>query len=101
MLEQLAPANGKEVGCWVVLCCLAGFVEEIVFRGYLQRQFTAWARGRGVAGVVFAALSFGGAHGYQGVRNMVLLSVFGALFSLLAIFAAACVPEFSRIAGTI
>lgn len=85
-LEQLAPANGKEVACWVVLCSLAGFVEEIVFRGYLQRQFTAWAGGRVEAGVVFSALLFGGAHGYQGLRNMVLLAIFGALFSLLAIF---------------
>lgn len=85
-LEQLAPANGKEVTCWVVLCCLAGLIEETVFRGYLQRQFTAWAHGRVVAGVAFSAVLFGGAHGYQGARNIVLLAVFGALFSLLAIF---------------
>ena len=57
-----------------------------MFRGYLQRQFTAWAQGGTVSGVVFSALLFGAAHGYQGVRNMVLLAVFGALFSLLALF---------------
>jgi CAAX protease family protein len=85
-LEQLAPANGKEVACWVLLCLVAGFVEEAVFRGYLQRQFTAWAHGQIAAGVVFSALLFGAAHGYQGMRNMVLLAVFGVLFSLLAIF---------------
>jgi hypothetical protein len=28
---------------------------------------------------------FGAAHGYQGARNMVLLAVFGVLFSALAI----------------
>ena len=61
---------------------LVGFVEESVFRGYLQGQFTAWARGGAAVGVVFSALLFGAAHGYQGVRNMVLLAVFGALFSL-------------------
>lgn len=85
-LEELAPANGTEAVCWVVLCCLAGFIEETVFRGYLQRQFTGWAQGRAAAGVVFTALLFGGAHGYQGARNMFLLAIFGALFSLLAIF---------------
>jgi len=37
-------------------------------------------------GVVISSLAFGAAHGYQGVRNMVLLAVFGVLFSLLAIF---------------
>lgn len=85
-LEQLAPANNTEVACWVLLCLLAGFIEEAVFRGYLQRQFTAWAHGGVAAGVAFSAVLFGAAHGYQGVRNMVLLAVFGVLFSLLAIF---------------
>ena len=36
--------------------------------------------------VVFSSLVFGAAHVYQGVRNMVLLVVFGVPFSLLAIF---------------
>jgi hypothetical protein len=84
-LTQLAPANGVEVAAWFVLCIIAGFVEEMVFRGYLQRQFTAWSRGAIVAGVALSSLLFGAAHGYQGARNMVLLAVFGVLFSLLAI----------------
>lgn len=83
---QLAPANGKEVACWLLLCALVGFAEELVFRGYFQSQFTAWARGAAWAGVVFSALMFGAAHGYEGVRAMFLLWVFGALFSLLALF---------------
>lgn len=85
-LAQLAPANRQEVAAWVLLCLLVGFIEETVFRGYLQRQFTWWARGSVWAGVLFSALVFGGAHAYQGVRNMVMLAVFGALFSLLALF---------------
>ncbi len=84
-LTQLAPTSGREVAAWIVLCIIAGITEEIVFRGYLHRQFTAWARGAVAAGVVFSALFFGAAHGYQGARNMVLLSIFGALFSLLAL----------------
>jgi CAAX protease family protein len=85
-LEELAPANGEQIAGWVLLCLLVGLVEETVFRGYLQSQFTAWAHGGAAVGVVFSALLFGAAHGYQGVRNMVLLSVFGALLSLLALF---------------
>lgn len=83
---QLAPANGKEVVCWLLLCLLVGFAEELVFRGYFQLQFAAWARGAAWSGVVFSALLFGAAHGYEGVRAMFLLSVFGAFFSLLALF---------------
>lgn len=84
-LGSLAPSNGMEGACWVLLCGLAGFIEETVFRGYLLRQFTAWTRGGLVAGVVLSSLLFGAAHGYQGPRNMVLLAIFGVLFSLLAI----------------
>ena len=85
-LTQLAPANGREIAAWIVVCIIAGIVEEIVFRGYLQRQFTAWAKGAVSAGVAGSALLFGSAHGYQGARSMVLLCVFGVLFSLLALF---------------
>lgn len=85
-LTQLAPTNGREVAAWVLLCLIAGFAEESIFRGYLQRQFIAWARGGVVVGVAFSALLFGTAHGYQGARNMILLAIFGALFSLLSLF---------------
>jgi uncharacterized protein len=84
-LTQLAPANGTEVAAWVLLCIIAGIAEESIFRGYFQRQFTAWARGAVAVGVVFSALLFGAAHGYQGARNMVMLAVFGVLFSALAL----------------
>lgn len=83
---QLAPSNGKEIVSWLLLCALVGIAEELVFRGYLQQQFTAWSRGAAAGGVVFSALMFGAAHGYEGVRAMFLLAVFGALFSLLALF---------------
>jgi len=85
-LAQLAPTDIREVVAWIFLCILAGIAEELVFRGYLQRQFTAWSRGAAVVGVIGSALFFGAAHGYQGARNMVLLAVFGVLFSLLALF---------------
>lgn len=85
-LLRLAPATASEIAAWILVCIVAGIAEEMVFRGYLQRQFTAWGRGALWVGVVFSAILFGMAHGYQGARNMALLSVFGALFSLLAIF---------------
>ena len=83
---QLAPTNGKEIACWLLLCILVGVAEELVFRGYFQSQFAAWGRGSAAAGVVFSALMVGAAHGYEGVRAMFLLSVFGGFFSGLALF---------------
>ena len=84
-LSALAPANGIEIAAWALVCVMAGLVEELVFRGYFQCQFTAWSRGRIAVGVFFSALLFGAAHGYQGMRNMFLLTAFGLLFSLLAV----------------
>jgi membrane protease YdiL (CAAX protease family) len=83
---HLVPTNGKEIAYWILLCVVAGVAEEIVFRGYFQSQFTAWARGAAWAGVVFSAMMFGAAHGYEGARAVFLLMVFGVLFSLLALF---------------
>ena len=85
-VAQLAPDGGREIAAWALLCLFVGFVEEIVFRGYLMRQFIGWARGAVTIGVIASAVVFGAAHGYQGARNMVLLAVFGGLFSLLAIY---------------
>ncbi len=83
---QVAPSNLREAAVWALLCLVVGIVEESVFRGYFQGQFTAWARGNVVFGVVSSAVLFGAAHGYQGLRSMFLLVVFGALFSALSLF---------------
>jgi membrane protease YdiL (CAAX protease family) len=84
--SRLAPSNGEEIAAWILLCLIAGTVEEVVFRGYLQRQFTHWARGGVAAGVLLSALCFGSAHAYEGARGMFLIAVFGLLFSLLALY---------------
>jgi membrane protease YdiL (CAAX protease family) len=85
-LANFAPANGKEIAAWALLCVLVGFVEEIIFRGYLQRQFIGWARGSLPWGAAASAVVFGAAHAYQGARGMFLIAVFGALFSVLALY---------------
>ena len=83
---RLAPSNGTEIACWILLCLLVGVAEELVFRGYLQKQFSAWARGTTAAGVAFSAITFGAAHGWEGARSMFMLTIFGVFFSLLVLF---------------
>lgn len=84
-LSTLAPSNGSQLAAWALVCIVAGVVEELIFRGYFQRQFTAWGRGAAIVGVVVSALLFGAAHGYQGAHNMIFLSLFGAMFSILVL----------------
>ena len=84
-LGPIMPQIGFEMVAWVALSCVAGFVEEIIFRGYLQRQITAFT-GSIYAGLGLSAIIFGAGHGYEGTRRMFLIAVYGAMFGLLALW---------------
>lgn len=61
----------------------AGFCEETIFRGYLQKQFIAWTNNAAL-GVFLSAAVFGVCHIYQGAKAAVVITVFGLLFGTLA-----------------
>ncbi|MGD0403378.1 MAG: type II CAAX endopeptidase family protein [Candidatus Acidiferrales bacterium] len=82
-LLVIMPRGALEMILWVALSISAGFCEEFVFRGYLQKQFFAMTGINGVA-IAGQALVFGGAHGYQGVKGMITITIYGALFGVLA-----------------
>ena len=83
MLGPLAPHTYFEAGLFVLLSVCAGLFEEIIFRGYLQRQLGAISR-NAVVGIAASAVVFGLAHGYQGGRMMIVIAIFGAFFGILA-----------------
>jgi len=87
----MLPVTGLEMLFWVLLSGTAGFCEEVIFRGYFQRQFIAWT-GNAVVGVVISALCFGSAHVYQGVKSAAVIAVYGALFGILAQFRGSLIP---------
>jgi membrane protease YdiL (CAAX protease family) len=82
-IDTLLPHRPHEILLWIVLSMSAGFSEELVFRGYLQRQFQALTGSAPLALVLQAAL-FGVSHGYQGVRACLRIAVYGLLFGGLA-----------------
>jgi uncharacterized protein len=82
-LAALAPRSVTELAFFVSLSVVAGFVEEIIFRGYLQRQIGA-IFGNIYVGLALSAVIFGASHGYEGIRNMIRICIFGALFGALA-----------------
>ena len=82
-IRNLLPHGGFEVALYLVLVLTAEICEEIIFRGYLQRQFAALARSA-AAGLVIQGIVFGIAHGYQGPKYMFIIAVYGCLFGLLA-----------------
>lgn len=82
-IGSMLPVGKTEIITWLVVSFTAGFCEEIIFRGYFQKQFgillkTAWG------GIVVQALIFGGSHAYEGWQKMVQIGVFGFLFGMLA-----------------
>ena len=79
----LLPRSPLEIGLWVALSLTAGFVEELVFRGYLQAQFHALTR-RGWAATVLQAALFGISHGYQGGQACLKIALYGLLMGALA-----------------
>lgn len=82
-LAGFAPQGISGVLLWAVVCASAGFCEETIFRGYLQRQFHALTNRTQIAILLQGAL-FGIVHGYQGWKFVVTISVFGILFGILA-----------------
>ena len=83
--ERLLPHTSTDIVFYLLLCATAGFCEEVIFRGYLQKQLSAWT-GSASAGLLLQAVVFGAGHGYQGPRLMAVITVFGCLFGLLALW---------------
>lgn len=82
-LQFILPHGGVEIALWIALSVTAGICEETIFRGYLQRQFMALTKNT-PAGILLSAAAFGAAHAYQGLRMVILIGLFGAMFGILA-----------------
>jgi len=81
----MVPQNALEACAFLAAALTAGFVEEFVFRGYLQRQLTAWS-GNVLLGSALQILLFIQGHYFQGLIRLIPVAVFGLLFTLLALW---------------
>jgi CAAX protease family protein len=54
-----------------------------LYRGYLQKQFLALTGSVAVA-IVLQGVVFGVSHGYQGWKNVTVISILGLLYGILA-----------------
>ena len=61
-IRNLLPHTSSEIAVYFLLTMTAGICEEIIFRGYFQRQFSAWFKSAPVA-VVLQGIIFGASHG--------------------------------------
>jgi hypothetical protein len=81
---DITPKTVGELAAWLALATTGGFCEELIFRGYLVRQFRAWT-GSVVWAVVIQGILFGLAHGFYGLA-MVVVTVHGCLLGVLAVW---------------
>ena len=84
-LRSIFPHGHLEVALYLFLTVTAGFCEEIIFRGYLQRQFAAATKSAWAA-LVLQGFAFVASHGYQGWKYMLVIAVYGCFFGLLAYY---------------
>lgn len=82
-IATMMPQTRIEAILWVLVSLTGGFCEEVIFRGYLQRQFSAFTKSL-AAGIVLQGIVFGLSHGYQGWKMMSLIALYGVCFGLLA-----------------
>jgi membrane protease YdiL (CAAX protease family) len=79
----LLPQTPMEMILWLVVSIVAGISEEAIYRGYLQKQFTALTQSV-PAGVLISAAIFGGVHAYQGWSRAAVIAISAILFGVVA-----------------
>ena len=91
VFRSMVPQKLEEGVAFLIVALSAGFVEEFVFRGYLQRQFESLFGNRLLASVLQIAL-FTAGHLYQGVERLIPVLLIGTLLTLVAIYRKSLIP---------
>ena len=78
----MLPHTGLQFLVWFLVSLTAGVCEEMIFRGYLLQQLTAWTK-RPMLSIVAGGALFGCLHLYEGLAAIVPLAALGILFGLV------------------
>jgi uncharacterized protein len=82
-IRNLLPSSLPEKAVWVLVAVTAGFCEELMTRGYLQKQLSGLLKNN-TASVLAQGIIFGAAHAYQGWKYMVPIALLGCMLGWLA-----------------
>ncbi len=75
----MAPRTPAEFTLWFFLSLSAGVCEELIFRGYLMQQLTAWTTSP-VAAILITGILFGCVHLYEGLGAILPLATLGIVY---------------------
>jgi membrane protease YdiL (CAAX protease family) len=81
-LGRIMPKTALQLAVYLMVAATGGFCEELIFRGYLMQQFSAWTGSR-AAGVISQGILFGLGHAYYGWKLMFIIMLHGSLLGLL------------------
>jgi hypothetical protein len=82
-INVILPQGGRELAVWAVISLTAGFVEELVYRGYLQTQFSRFGMPVALA-ILTQAIIFGAGHAYEGWQKAVAITFFAIFAGIVA-----------------
>lgn len=82
VIKALLPVTTVEKVVWIGLSVTAAVCEETVFRGYLLVNGETVLRSRWLA-ITLAAAAFGIGHYYQGWGGVILITLYGLMFTWL------------------
>jgi membrane protease YdiL (CAAX protease family) len=82
-LSALLPSTEAERLTWLLVASAVGFCEEVVYRGYLQTQLSAFTRSVPL-GLLLQALLFALAHLEQGAGAALRIGIYGLVLGALA-----------------
>jgi membrane protease YdiL (CAAX protease family) len=78
----MTPHTPWEFLLWFGVSLTAGVCEELVFRGYLLQQFTAWTRSPLLA-IAVTSLLFGSVHLYEGLAAILPLAALALVYGFI------------------
>ncbi|GEM_PF-442598 len=85
-LGLLIPKDTAGRIVWAGVAFTAGFCEEVAFRGYLMTRLRIMGRfNNWLIPTIVSAVAFGMCHAYQGIPGLIVITVYGVMFSLLYI----------------
>jgi membrane protease YdiL (CAAX protease family) len=91
-IAALLPSGVAERLTWILVAVCVGFCEEVVYRGYLQTQLSAFS-GRAALGIALQGILFGIAHLDQGPAVALRIAAYGCFFGLITRFRRSLLPS--------
>lgn len=86
VFEQFKGDLSACLGLLLLMWVSGGFAEEIIFRGYLMRQFEKFfgkSKISLVFNIVLLGVLFGWLHAYQGITGQIITGIAGILFGII------------------